>query len=242
MKENLKRKKRHDKDKYYHLAKEQGYRSRAAFKLIQVGPRLLPRPAEALGRPSRPPMMHAQGKVDGTIWCRLTVLRSRPAADQPQVRLPEQGQGVHRPVRGAGRMVSGGGQAHAFRVRHPRYRPAAHPAHPQRQDPRAGHHDGGESGRGCGRVVVVTVVGHRSWLWHETGLLLTRRAVLPSTPCPCQECRALVKKELKNHRADVVLCDGAPNVGGNYEKDAFVQNEIALAALRVATQHLGPGA
>lgn len=38
-----------------------------------------------------------------------------------------------------------------------------------------------------------------------------------------------------------MLCDGAPNVGTAYKKDAYEQNEIALHALRVATQHLNKG-
>lgn len=38
-----------------------------------------------------------------------------------------------------------------------------------------------------------------------------------------------------------MLCDGAPNVGTAYKKDAYEQNEIALHALRVATQHLRKG-
>jgi AdoMet-dependent rRNA methyltransferase SPB1 len=56
------------------------------------------------------------------------------------------------------------------------------------------------------------------------------------------ECRALIKREIPHGwQADVVLCDGAPNVGAAYVKDAFVQNELALAALKTATDHLGKG-
>lgn len=40
---------------------------------------------------------------------------------------------------------------------------------------------------------------------------------------------------------DVVLHDGAPNIGADYAKDAYLQNEIALSALQCATQHLKAG-
>ena len=55
------------------------------------------------------------------------------------------------------------------------------------------------------------------------------------------ECRRQVADLLTGWKCDVVLCDGAPNIGANYQKDAFVQNELVLAALKTATDHLAGG-
>lgn len=55
-----------------------------------------------------------------------------------------------------------------------------------------------------------------------------------------ESCKAEIKQNLQGHMVDVVLHDGAPNVGASYDRDAYVQNEIALHSLKCATQHLKP--
>jgi AdoMet-dependent rRNA methyltransferase SPB1 len=56
-----------------------------------------------------------------------------------------------------------------------------------------------------------------------------------------EKCRSDIKKELKGWKADVVLHDGAPNVGNAWIQDAFSQAELALHSFKLASEFLCEG-
>jgi AdoMet-dependent rRNA methyltransferase SPB1 len=55
------------------------------------------------------------------------------------------------------------------------------------------------------------------------------------------KCRATIRSHFKTWKADTVLHDGAPNVGTAWVQDSFNQAELALQAMKLATEFLVAG-
>lgn len=55
------------------------------------------------------------------------------------------------------------------------------------------------------------------------------------------ECRQKLKAHMHDWKADLVLHDGAPNVGAAWVQDAFTQNELVLQSLKLACEFLDKG-
>lgn len=55
------------------------------------------------------------------------------------------------------------------------------------------------------------------------------------------QCRKLLRGELKDWQADIVLHDGAPNVGTAWVQDAYGQSELVVMALKLAVEFLTKG-
>ena len=54
-------------------------------------------------------------------------------------------------------------------------------------------------------------------------------------------CRTKLRAEVKDWKADVVLHDGAPNVGSAWVQDAYSQSELVLMSLKLAAEFLMKG-
>lgn len=56
-----------------------------------------------------------------------------------------------------------------------------------------------------------------------------------------EKCRATIRQHFKTWKCDTVLHDGAPNVGTAWVQDSFNQAELALQAMKLATEFLVEG-
>eukprot|EP00578_Thalassiosira_sp_NH16_P008510 CAMPEP_0181118856 /NCGR_PEP_ID=MMETSP1071-20121207/23300_1 /TAXON_ID=35127 /ORGANISM="Thalassiosira sp., Strain NH16" /LENGTH=1066 /DNA_ID=CAMNT_0023203381 /DNA_START=47 /DNA_END=3247 /DNA_ORIENTATION=+ len=146
-----KRKKHHDKDKYYRLAKEQGFRSRAAFKLTQINRKF------SILQNARTVLDLCAAPGGWTQVC------SRSLPNDPST-----------------------------------------------------------------TILAVDILPIRSM----------RNVITLVGDITTEKCKAAIRSEMQGAGADVVLCDGAPNVGASYDRDAYQQNELALHCLKCATEHL----
>ena len=174
----------HTTDKFYHLAKEQGYRSRAAFKLVQLNKKydFLSKASSLLD------LCAAPGGWLQARWRRLG------------------GPHWHYSCSALRRLAPWLTRPFAAQVAH-KYMPLS------------------------STIVGVDLVPIRP----------IRGVVTLTEDITTAKCRAAVKRCLPpGGLFDVVICDGAPNVGGAWSAEAYTQAALVLEACKLACDVLAP--
>ena len=106
--------------------------------------------------------------------------------------------------------------------------------------------------RECGpqtHIVAVDILPIRKLIAKQSQTITTIVGDITTDKCKSEITRAIQVVAASSNKqrkkgdglVDVVLHDGAPNIGASYEKDAYEQMEISVHALRCATQHLKAG-
>lgn len=72
-------------------------------------------------------------------------------------------------------------------------------------------------------------------------ILPIRNVITFQADITTKECSETIENNLANWKADIVLHDGAPNVGRNWLHDAYSQNVLVVNALKIACTHLNKG-
>lgn len=72
-------------------------------------------------------------------------------------------------------------------------------------------------------------------------ILPIRNVITFTSDITTPECSEIIEQHLSTWKADLVLHDGAPNVGKNWLHDAYTQNVLVVNALKLACSHLRKG-